>query len=121
VVRVSVADRNVETVVELPTGNLTFWSNVDISPNGDRIVAAIDHGGSDLWLAEGGRTAIERDLRARMQNAGELEITSWVESEEALRSLASLLATVTAEPGTARAGAQVVRRVSHHDVPACAA
>jgi hypothetical protein len=47
--------------------------------------------------------AIEGELRARVQNVGEPEIISWVESEDAVHSLAALLADATTEPRTARA------------------
>jgi Tol biopolymer transport system component len=53
VIRISAREGRAERVVELPPGDLSFWSNADISPDGDRIVAAVAQRGLDLWVAEG--------------------------------------------------------------------
>lgn len=42
----------VAPVAELPEGFLVYWSDVDITPAGDRIVVRIARAGADLWLAE---------------------------------------------------------------------
>ena len=56
VLRVSVRDGAAEPVAELPEGDLVYWSDVDISLDGDRIVVAVRQLGSDLWIAEGAAT-----------------------------------------------------------------
>jgi len=53
VVRISVRDGTVEFLTELPEGELVFWSNADISPDGNRIVVTIAESDADLYLAEG--------------------------------------------------------------------
>lgn len=53
VIRIRVDNGSVETVAELPPGDLLAWSDADISPDGTRIVATIIQRGADLWVSDG--------------------------------------------------------------------
>jgi len=52
VLRVSVRDGRIEPLVELPAGDLVYWTDVDVSPAGREIVSAITQPASDIWLTE---------------------------------------------------------------------
>jgi len=51
VVEIAIGDGTVRTLAELPSGDVPLWSDVDVSPDGDRIVASVADPGADLWVS----------------------------------------------------------------------